>query len=39
LGYIRGKGVKMGRMKEKNKKKGGFERGHLHPYPVGAVPL
>jgi hypothetical protein len=38
LGYIRGKGVKIGRMKEKNKK-GGFERGHLPPYPVGAVPL
>jgi hypothetical protein len=38
LGYICGKGVKTGRMKEKNKK-GGLERGRPRPYPVGAVPL
>jgi hypothetical protein len=38
LGYIHGKGVKTGRMKVKNKK-GGFGRGRLPPYSVGAVPL
>jgi hypothetical protein len=36
LGHIRGKEVKTGRMKEKNKK-GGFGRGRLPPYLVGTV--